>query len=98
MRLGAFARDLGAGSDVDRLERARQTREAHAIEIAEVRNETEESLERVIVIVGHGARRLAPAVGVGEAAATPARFERATNSFEGCCSNPLSYGASATKV
>jgi hypothetical protein len=25
--------------------------------------------------------------------ATPAGFEPATNSLEGCCSNPLSYGA-----
>jgi hypothetical protein len=24
--------------------------------------------------------------------ATPARFERATVTFEGCCSDPLSYG------
>ena len=60
VRLGALACDLGACFDVDRLERAGEAREAHAIEIAEVRNESEESLERVIVIVGHGARRLAP--------------------------------------
>jgi hypothetical protein len=52
--LGALARDLGAGCDVDRLERAGEARETHAIEIAEVWNESEEWLERVIVVVGHG--------------------------------------------
>jgi hypothetical protein len=29
--------------------------------------------------------------------ATPAGIEPATNSLEGCCSNPLSYGAVATR-
>ena len=71
MRLGALARDLGARRDVDRLERAREAREAHAIEVAEVRNESEESFERVIVIVGHGARRLAPVAETGIEAVTP---------------------------
>src|SRR5688572_4254814 len=61
VRLGALARDLGAGLHVDRLERAREARQAHAIEIAEVRNESEECLEGVIAGIGHGARRLAPA-------------------------------------
>src|SRR5688500_16992515 len=61
VRLGALARDLGAGLHVDRLERAREAREAHAIEIAEVRNEPEESFEGVIAGIGHGARRLAGA-------------------------------------
>src|SRR5687768_13402207 len=59
VRLGALARDLGAGFHVDRLECAREARQAHAIEIAEVRNKSEESFERVIAGVGHGARRLA---------------------------------------
>jgi hypothetical protein len=77
VRLGAFARDLCAGPHVDRLERAREAGEAHAIEIAEIRNKSEESFEGIAVI-GHGARRLAPA--------TPARLERATFSFEGYCS------------
>jgi hypothetical protein len=58
--VGALTCDLGACFDVDRFKRAREARETHAIEIAKVRNEAEESLERVIVIVGHGARRLAP--------------------------------------
>ncbi len=53
VRLGALARDLSAGLHVDRLERAREAREAHAIEIAEVRNKAEESLESVTVL-GHG--------------------------------------------
>jgi hypothetical protein len=50
VRLGALARYLGAGFHVDRLERACEAREAHAIEIAEVRNESEESLESVAVV------------------------------------------------
>jgi len=40
-------------------ERASETREAHATEVAEIRNEPEKPFERVIVIVGHGARRVA---------------------------------------
>ena len=59
VRFRALARDLGARLHVDRLERASEAREAHAIEVAEVRNEPEETFERVIVVVGHGARRLA---------------------------------------
>ena len=72
--LGALARDLGARPHVDRLERARETREAHAIEVAEVRNESEEAFERVIVVVWHGARRLAVATTANSHAAALAAF------------------------
>ena len=34
---------------------------------------------------------------ISNAIATPAGIEPATNSLEGCCSNPLSYGAVATR-
>jgi hypothetical protein len=58
---------------------------------------TLDDVDGKLAVLSTTARRQAERISLQILLATPAGIEPATNSLEGCCSNPLSYGAVASR-